>query len=355
MQRPHGGDIWNIARGLDIPPEKIIDFSASINPLGPPARIKKYLKNISTYPDRNPSLLVKTFADFHSVPPSCVLPGNGSTEFIYLIPQVFKPRKALIVEPAFCEYRYTLKLHGCRVRGLVSSERNAFVPDISTIMKHLRDGYDLLYIANPANPTGTVVPVDTLVDVVRCARRYGTLVVVDEAFCDFTESLSLKGYPGKFKNLVVLRSMTKFYSLAGLRLGFAVAHPDVVERLKKYQPTWSVNTIAQCVGREVLLDGTFIETSLRWFAREQPLLFKHLSSIKGIMVFPSRANFFTVKILRDGLTAMGLKKDLLQDGILVRGLEDFRGLGSRFFRVAVRKRKENALLVERLRRIVDDM
>ncbi|MBI5902302.1 MAG: threonine-phosphate decarboxylase [Deltaproteobacteria bacterium] len=355
MRDIHGGNIWGASVASSIPVEDILDFSASINPFGAPegvrAAIERVLKKglASPYPDPESSALRSSLARFHGVFPEEVLPGNGSTEFIYLMPAVYRPKNALIVEPAFSEYRRALKSSGCRVGSLILKEKDGFAFDPGRFADKVKQGFDLVVLANPANPTGALMEKAEVIEAAKICGRAGAALVVDEAFADFAEAESIKRECTAMRNVVVLRSMTKFFSMAGLRLGFIVARASTVKRFSSYIPPWSVNTLASAAGTAALEDSGYIAKTLRWAASERAALFKGLSSIKALRAYPGTANFLMAKITSP-MTAGELKARLFRDGILIRDLGAFRGLGDRHFRVALRKSRENRLLIDALRR-----
>ncbi|MEE9613764.1 MAG: threonine-phosphate decarboxylase CobD, partial [Thermodesulfobacteriota bacterium] len=322
MKETHGGDIWAAARRAGKSPEEIIDFSASISPLGLSPRaagaVREALALSGAYPDPDVRELRHALADHHGISPEELLPANGSTELIYLVPSVFRPKKALIVEPAFSEYRYALELGGVSVDEFQCREEDSFLPDIEGLFKRLEGRYDLLYIGNPANPTGALMEKELLLKVVDECGKHGTVVIVDEAFADFSEEDSVKASVGEFENLVVLRSMTKFFSMAGLRLGYLVAPPAVVERFRSFLPPWSVNTLAQAAGVATLGDTEHMEEIKRWFASEREYMPGRLGKFAELEVFPSAANFFMIKSSWDGVAGGHVKDALGERGILVR-------------------------------------
>jgi threonine-phosphate decarboxylase len=373
MKDVHGGDIWKASAEAGVAPETLIDFSSSINPLGPPpgarAAIRGAFRDISAYPEPSQASLREAIADRHGLRVSEVLPANGSTELIYLIPRVLSPRRALIVEPAFSEYARPLACSGASVEALTLREEDGFALDIDRLARRLRGGFDVVYLANPANPTGAVTPKEVVLEAARAAASSGAVLVVDEAFADFSEGSSIKDEATGFKNVIVLRSMTKFYSLAGLRLGFMVANRSMVERFSRLAPPWTVNTPAARAGVEALRDTAFASRTRAWLERERGFLARALGSIQGLKPYPSAANFLMVRIEKGGasrpvdasgghevrtrvagLTAGALRRALLREGILIRDLSAFKGLGRRYFRVAVKGRQANRLLVDALRR-----
>jgi threonine-phosphate decarboxylase len=354
MKDIHGGNIWEASREAGIRCEDIMDFSASINPLGLSPRaasaIKKSLRLISPYPDPASSSIVEALSAYHGVSPNGILPGNGSTEFIHLLPAILKPASALIVEPAFSEYRNALRDNGCRVDSFVLKEENGFLIDAGRLKSRLNKGYDLVYIANPANPTGAITGKEVILDVAQSCEKLNSTLVVDEAFVDFCEDRSIKTEAVSLKNVVVLRSMTKFFSMAGLRLGYVISNANTIKRLAKRVPPWSVNTLAAAAAESVR-DGRYIRKVNGWLEMEKDFVFQGLGSIKGLKAFESSANFLMVKITDGSLTAPKLKSILFEKGILIRDLSSFRGLGPRFFRIAIKKRRENEILIRALKSV----
>ncbi len=366
MKDVHGGNIWEAASALS-GKGRILDFSASINPLGPPpsvvAAIRAGLEMLSPYPDPQNIALKKALSAFHSGPsggiePRHILPCNGSTEAIHLLPRVFKPRRALIAEPAFSEYRASLAAGDCIVHALKLREEDGFALRDSVLESALAKGYDLFYIANPSNPTGALIDKDTLISVARVCAKRKTIMVVDEAFVDFCEHESLKYEAIRLANIIVLRSMTKFYSMAGLRLGYVVAGERLVKKLSAAMPPWSVNTIAALAGSVALKDAAYQRRTLEWFEKERVYLAKGLSSLGGVTAYPSAANFFMARLSGDSRYMGGeadaalLKKRLFERRILIRELGGFRGLDQTYFRVALRTRVENNRLLHALSQVL---
>lgn len=361
MKDVHGGNIWEAYLALS-GKRRILDFSASINPLGPPlsvvAAIRAGLDMLSHYPDPQNTVLREAISAFHSgkITPRHILPCNGSTEAIHLLPRVFKPRRALIVEPAFSEYRASLTQAGCIVHALKLREADGFALRVSSLESALAKGYDLLYIANPSNPTGALINKDTLIRAAQLCAKRKTIMVVDEAFIDFCEHESLKHETIRLANVIVLRSMTKFYSMAGLRLGYVVACDALIKKLIALMPPWSVNTIAALAGQAALKDAAFAAKTIEWFEKERVYLAKGLSSLSGVTVYPSAANFFMASLSGDSrymggeADAAKLKKRLFERHILIRELGGFRGLDLKngYFRVALRTRSENRCLLSAL-------
>lgn len=350
INHTHGGNINEVARIYGLRPQEIIDFSASINPLGMSERARKAvvkgLDSVLHYPEQFAESLISEAAGYYDVPSDCLIAGNGSTELIYLVPRAFKPGKALIVNPTFSEYKNALKIAGCSIDYFLLLEEDGFRLKVDPLIRVLKGGYDILYICNPGNPTGTLIPKSDILEVVDKALSNDTLCIVDEAFMDFAEEESVKREAVERPNLIVLRSMTKFFGIPGMRAGFAIGNKEKIGDMMVYKEPWSVNVLASIAAIESIGDTEYIKETRRYVAGERQHLFSALKEIHWIKPFPSAANYILLKIKRDGMAADALAATLAKEGLLIRSCSSFDGLGNRFFRVAVRNRGENERLVK---------
>jgi len=351
MNFTHGGNVFAMARRLGVPPEEILDFSASINPLGPPAGVREVVATafdrLGHYPDGGCTELTVALARHHGVDPANVCVGNGSTELIFLLPRLIAGDRALIIAPTFSEYAAALDRAGWRHDMLVLPEAGRFPLSTSAVRDRLAGGYDLLVLCNPGNPTGRLYGKGEVAELLEVCRGNGTLLVLDEAFMDFCEEESAKGVVIGSGGGVVLRSMTKFYGFPGLRLGYALAASPQAERLAALRPPWGVGTLAQAAGVAALADAAHAGRTRAWLLEERDFLAGGLGRLPGVTVYPGAANYLLAR-LDSPLTAAGLQERLLSRRILIRDCANFHGLDGRFFRVAVRTREENGLLLAAL-------
>ncbi len=347
----HGGTVFASARSLGIAPEELLDFSASINPLGPAPGVREAVcssfEKVLHYPDRESFELRRTLADIHRVGIDNLVVANGSTELIYLLPRLLPGAKGLIIAPAFSEYAQALNRAGWQTGHLLLSAANGFALSLEKLAERLAEGFDLLFLCNPANPTGTLLPVTMIEAILRLCRQAGTFLVLDEAFMDFCEEASAKGLIAESGGGIVLRSMTKFYAIPGLRLGYAIGHVDVIRQCSDLLEPWSVNTPAQVAGVASLASVDYRERTLRYVSTEHEALARGLAELPGLSPFPSAANYLLVE-MRNGLSAAELRSRLLEKRILIRDCANFQGLDGRFFRVAVRTTEENRRLLAAL-------
>jgi threonine-phosphate decarboxylase len=345
---PHGGDVYHLARTLGLNLAELLDFSANINPLGFPPGIVPALEHalgeIVHYPDRRCLGLTQDLAAYHALSPEQILVGNGSTELIYLVARALKPKKALIVAPAFSEYEHALEAAGVPVDFHITTESQNF-----TLHKPLNPkGADLVFLAHPASPSGALLPPELLLEVAARLDDAGAFLLLDEAFVDFVEESSFKTHLARFPRVLLLRSFTKFFAIPGMRLGCLLAAPEVISRLAAVQEPWSVNTLAQAMGRACLKDVDYMARSRTLVREEREYLLDGLKSLPGLQPFPSAVNYLLCKLTRPDFTAASLQKAVLSQKIVIRDASNFRGLDERFFRVAVRARAKNQRLLEAL-------
>ncbi|HIK55126.1 MAG TPA: threonine-phosphate decarboxylase [Synechococcales cyanobacterium M55_K2018_004] len=352
-QPKHGGNLTWAAELAGCSPSFILDFSASINPLGPPASaiaaIQQALPLLRDYPDPDYRDLRQALSQFHQIPPEWILPGNGSAELLTWACRELAGLAATdLPVPAFGDYLRALNAFNAKITQVSDwfSSLPSSPPFPPSSLPLPNTG---LLLNNPHNPTGTLFCRDALRP---CLDQYA-LVVVDEAFMDFLppdQQQSVMDWVFEYPNLVVLRSLTKFYSLPGLRLGYAIAHPDRLKRWQQWRDPWSVNTLAAAAAIAVLQDTSFQQQTWDWLAAARPALQSGLAAIAGLTPFPSVANYLLVKTT---ISAVALQRQLLrQHRILIRDCVSFPELGDRFFRVAVRKPEENQALLEGLREVV---
>lgn len=327
------------------PPSELVDFSASINPLGPPqsaiAAIQSHLGQIAAYPDPNYSNLRAALGEYHQIPPEWILPGNGAAELLTwagwdlsTLPSV------VLVTPAFGDYWRCLRAFNAQI------VEACLWKELSDVPKSPGSG---LLINNPHNPSGRLFSRETLLPYLNQFE----LVVVDEAFMDFlppSAQESLINEVATFPNLVILRSLTKFYSLPGLRLGYAIAHPDRLKRWQKWRDPWPVNVLAAAVGVAVLQDTDFQQQTWSWLPPTRDQLFQGLSQLPGLTPYQSAANFLLVET--DTPSSQVQQALLQQHRILIRDCLSFPELGDRYFRVAVRDRPENLRLLKGLQDVL---
>jgi len=349
----HGGNLWEASRERGIPPEKIIDFSANINPWGELFGIKGYInKNMDSifhYPDPDSKRLTLKLSEFLKVDRERIIVGNGATEIIYLIMGAVRPSFAVIPVPTFTEYERALKLAHGRAIFLLLEEEKDFNMEFDKLIKKSRNA-QMIVICNPNNPTGKILPLSVMQEILEEAEKKGKFVVVDESFIDFQPQNSLISSIERYRGLFILRSFTKFFSIAGLRLGYGVGSREIIAKIKSIKQPWTVNSLAEMAGVGILENIEKAERLREWIEKEKDFLYKNLSKIKEIEPYPSVANFILIKI-KAPFSSSWLANELAGKGILIRDCSNFTGLSDKFFRIAVRTREENEKLIYNLEQI----
>jgi threonine-phosphate decarboxylase len=359
MPRIHGGNVYEVARRLGCAPEDILDFSASINPLGPPPGLLNALVaaygRLQHYPDIHNRTLVDALARRHHVRPEQVVVGNGSTELIYALPRILGVSRVLTALPTFTEYVRAFSVAGAAVDRCRGTWENGLQPNARQIQEHLdRNRPDAVLVTHPGSPSGTLLPESLRAWLVEETRRRGIALVVDEVFVDFCEEASFAPYLAEHPRLVLIRSMTKFYGIPGLRLGYLLASRQIAAAASRHLPPWSVNTLAQEAGVYCLDQEEYRLATLRLVNEERSRLKRALEEMGGFSVLPGRANYLLVRMAEDLPDALALRDALLlRDRLFIRECASFDGLTPRDFRIAVRLPAQNDRLLAALRRRLD--
>ena len=355
----HGGEVLDAAGKSGLRREEILDFSSSVNPLGPSKKAleaaKRGFAEIPAYPDSNSNELRQAIAShFGNISKSNVVVGNGSTELMYLFAEVFlkKGEAALIPAPTFGEYESAVRKTGETAR-FVGLDRN-FNVDAGVFAREMA-GAKIVFLCNPNNPTSMLIPSEALTGIVERALVQDTLVFLDEDFLEFVENekaLSLIGKIKSYPNLFILRSFTKIFGLTGLRVGYGIASEEIISVLSCAKIPWNVNCLAQAAAVAALKDEEHLRVTRELIKKEKVQLLSELQQFGAFKVYPADANFFFIDIRKSGLTATELSSSLLRQGILIRDCTSFRGLDPYYVRIAVKTHAENLRLIEALKRIV---
>ena len=346
----HGGDLRRLAERAGCAPEELLDFSASLNPLGPPAwlgaEMGRAVRDVAAYPDPSSSELVLAACEHYKVWPGQILAGNGASELLLEVARLPGVAQAVIPVPAYVDYERVARLAGLEVRFVPMDEADGFRLDMRRLTRAL-DQPSVVFLGHPNNPTGVGVQASELSEL--AVSQPDCRFVVDESFADFAPGLE-RFVRTRPDNVFVVLSMTKFWSVPGLRLGLLFAAQEQIMRVGKGLPAWSVNAVAQRVGTRCLRDLAFAARSRTEVKRLRDELSVALGFLPGLKVHPSEANFLLCRVDRIGGSAEPLVERLLAERIAIRPCADFQGLDERYFRVAVRGPGENARLVRAMER-----
>lgn len=343
----HGALDFGELQQMGLDPDEVLDFSANTNPYGASPAVCAALASaaLDRYPDREALALRAALAESLDVPARRIIAGNGASELIWLAALAFvRPGEAvLVVGPTYGEYARAARLMGGCVITWQARAEDDFAPDEGAIARELeRLRPRVVFVCNPNNPTGAVLAPDALAILAR--RHPATLFVVDEAYQPLAPGLE-SALDSAAENVLVLRSMTKDFGLAGLRLGYAIGPEPLIEPLRRVQPPWSVNALAQAAGVAALRDTSHRERSLELLGRAKAALVAGLTRL-GLPTVPSAVLFFLVRV-GDGAA---FRRALLVRGVLVRDCASF-GLPA-YVRIAARRPEENERLLAAIREVM---
>lgn len=351
MQLPeHGANPTYFVEALGLQmKENSIDFSVNTNPLGPPSFIKEnwlsYFSEIEKYPDPKAMVVKETVAKQNGVERNQVVVGNGAAEIIFLLANRFREKHVLIVEPTFSEYRQACETYLCHVDSVTLSPDTNWELQPDLIHEKLESS-DLLFICNPNNPTGVQYPKERLEKIIKEAQLANVVVVIDEAFFDFSiHQESVVPLVHQYDNLVVLRSVTKMYAIAGLRLGYAIGSEKLVSSLTRWQHSWNTNQLAQQIGSRCLLDLQFAHNTAHYIAEERNQLKRKLEELEYSISFSS-VNYYLLKEKSGDRDLLPLLTYLIEHRIIPRHTYNFRGLEGKYIRLAVKEQEENDKLLK---------
>ena len=353
-QYKHGGSPQLDMCRLGLPEKPVLDFSVNLNPLGPPPIIKErwseLFQTVEPYPDVLGGGVSRYYQRVCGISPENFLVGNGSTELIYLAPRVLGFKRAAVLTPSFHDYERASRLAGSKVSAIPLSPENGFKPPPEDRLIEILETVDALWVAHPNNPTGNLISKELILSL---AQRFpGKWFIIDEAFVQFLDDWREKSVLTETPrpNILVLHSLTKFYSVAGLRLGGIIGHKDIISRLRQAKEPWTVNGIANQVA-SLLVDCSdyAIETRLM-VKNESRRVFRMLEQMDGILPFPPSANFMLCQWQKtDNLDH--LLTHLLENGMYIRDCRNFPGLEENFFRLGLRTPEENDQLLRSLMRV----
>lgn len=345
----HGGDLEAFSARTGRKISEILDFSSNTNPFELPGSCRaiweETLGDLGRYPEPYSHGLRQKIGKHFEVPCESVLAGNGSLSLLQIAMRLLKPGSVLLAEPGFGEYRRLAAIEGARIMNLSQRPEDAFSFPEDDFKKQMCRA-DLAVLSQPSSPTGSAIERPVLESLVERARRYGTFVILDEAFCDWTPELSLASRAGTVPNLLVVRSFTKFFPLAGIRSGYALGPKAVIAAMEKLQGPWACNLAAQRLSAALLEDFAFQAKSREWFAAESGWFWRNAAGLEPFSIFPSRAPFFLMRCRKD---FEGFFEALESAGIFVRRFGPGSGLGPDYFRVGLRTRPENSRLIKFLK------
>ena len=358
MLRGHGGNIAAFARQFGLRPSEIIDMSSNINSLGPPEGLLEYLRDnlmsLTALPEVDSRQTCIEFANYMNIASRRVLAANGTTQFIHTLPRILKTRHALILGPTYSDYGDACALQGIKSDFCLADESSDFAHLPEQIEAQL-EGVDTVFICNPNNPTGGLIPFHDLQYL--CKAHPQTIFVIDESYHPFMigaekESMLNAG----LDNVIVLASLSKIFKIPGLRIGFMIATPETVDRLYQTLLPWSVNSLAQAAVRFINMNknqiNDFVQHSRLFFETQRQQFFRNLGEIADLKAYPSRAPYVLIQLpatISSGETWAQLAKEK----ILIRDCSNFIGLTDKYIRISLKQPSVNKMAAEKLGGIIE--
>lgn len=353
----HGGNIDEISRKYNIDPKSILDFSANINPLGINKTVKESmiaaLDKVERYPDITYFDLRYSISNYEHINIKDIFIGNGAAEVIFNIARAIKPNKVLLPAPTFSEYEEAVRSVDSEIKYYKLKEENRYYLD-ENFIKEIDEDIDLIFICNPNNPTGVLTKKSFVERVLKKAEEVNAFVVMDESFLDFVEDeayYSSKDLLGNYKNLIIVKSLTKFFAMPGIRIGYGMScNEEIIEKINVASVPWAINTVAAEATCTALKEEGYIKESIEYVKAQRDYLYEELKKLEFIKVFEPSVNFIMFKVLNN----VDLKEQLIKRGILIRSCGNYEGLSKEFYRVAVRTKEENIKLITRMKTVAFD-
>lgn len=345
MSKIHGGDIYRNFVSLD--------FSINVNPLGVPESVKtaiqKAAKNCSSYPDIEAERLKQAVGRMLDVPKEYLIFGNGSSELLLAVVHALNPRKIVIPVPSFYGYEYAANAAEGEIVYYDTRAEDGFCVT-ETLCEMLTEDVGLLFLANPNNPTGNLMQPCVLKQILNHCRNAGIYVVLDECFIEFCgKKRSMIPEIAKYDNLILIQAFTKSFSIPGVRLGYLIcSNKGLLHSIRRHVPEWNLSCFAHAAGCACARETDYIRKTKDCIEKERQFLEEELKN-RGYFVFPSDANFILC------YTREPLYQKLLERGILIRDCRNFRGLHEGYYRIAVKSRKENEMLLQAMDDLTSDV
>ncbi len=353
----HGGRVYEYAAATGRKLADVLDFSANINPLGPPESAMEALLSalplIRHYPDARHTAIKHVIAGANGIPADSLFCGNGAIEVLELIFRAIQPKRTFVFSPAFSEYERIARLYGSSEQIPLDIQETVRLP-LDRFNRRLQAG-DAVVLNNPHNPSGVYWAKSDWMKHFTMWAEAGVFILIDESFIDFLpnpEDVSAVGEAACRKRIFVIQSATKIFSIPGLRFGFGVAVPEMVDRIEQTRDSWSVNALALAAASAAYQDHAFIDRTRGWLREEQSFIRKTWGSHEDIHVYPTSVNFFLARFL-NGDICDELERGLQSNGMFVRRCSQFTGLGREYLRIAIKTRADNERLWREVSRLLD--
>ena len=328
-------------------------YNSNLNPMGVPESVKKALSenldSIIRYPSEYYGDLKKSISLYSGAEEENIVLGNGLSDMLRLYCSLIIPQKALILSPTATEYERVLSIYGCEVSYYELDEEKDYVPDIKDFISGLDSSYDMIILGNPNNPTSQIIGREDMELIAEVCKELEIFLIIDEMYIEFTEDyekLTSTPLVKEFDNIAVLRSVSKFFAVPGLRLSYSIiSNPSHLEMISITVAPNKISTLTAAACTAMFKDKKYIEESRSQIHTERNLIFSAMNTNKNVKLFKPYANFMLVKILKDDLSAQAIEEHCRTKGIIIRNCSNFHGLDNKYIRFCFMKPKQNDLLV----------
>lgn len=328
-------------------------YNANLNPMGIPDSVKKAISEnaeaVIRYPSDYYADLKKAISSYAGCKESNILFGNGSNDMLSTIVRLKKPERALLVSPCATDYEKVLATFDCEIDYYDLKEENDFVLDYLDFAQNLNSSYDIVVLGNPNNPTSQIISKEDMETIAEVCNALDILLVIDEMYMEFVdkyESFTSVPLVESFDNIVVTRSVSKFFAVPGIRFSYAITNnTELLDKYKKFVSPINIPSLTAIACTKMLADKEYIETSNTQIFTERNLIFSAMSPSKTVKLFKPQANFMLVKLLKDDVTADQIAEHCKTKGIIIRNCENFRGLDNKYIRFCFMKPSQNDMLV----------
>ena len=348
----HGGNIYRLKREGK---GELLDYSSNINPLGVPESFKRaIIENfdiLEKYPDPDYVELRENIGRYNKVDVKNIIAGNGATEILFLYMKAMKPKKTLIISPSFAEYKRALDSVGSEIIHYPLLEENNYNLDIESFLKEVPK-CDLVVICNPNNPTGSFISLENIKKINDVLSEKGIKLFIDEAFIEFIRGWEdMTSVLLEDKNIFVMRALTKFFAVPGVRLGYGITYDEeIMKKMEKYKEPWSVNSFADIAGKIMLWDKEYIEATENWIEEEKKWFYGESCKIENIKTFKTNVNFILVKLLKKNSSVV--RDEMIEKGVVVRDASNFMFLNEQYIRLAIKNRENNIKVLQALKEVM---
>lgn len=344
-----------IAEKYGVREEDIIKLGSNENPWGPAPGVYDAIMNsvneMNRYPESNHEYLKEKIAEYAGVRADQVIVGGDGADEIFdvLAKTLIEPGDEFIVHPpTYTYYEYIFKQQFAKpVYARWDVEKN--VLDVQSVLDNITDKTRAIFLCTPNNPTGGLIPQE---DIVRIIESTDALVVVDEAYWEFAEVNNVN-LLDEYDNVFIIRTFSKVLGLAGLRIGYGLSNPELLEKMNRIKPVFSLTVPSQKAVLATLADTEFIEESTRKSIAEREYLYESVNAIDNLRIFKSKSNYLLVDLHDSGYTAAELAEKLMEFGIIVRDCTSFMDLDEYYIRISVETHPKNVRFIEVLRKLVE--